>query len=64
MINVYFINGNVMKFDAITAEIKIIRKKEILVIYNTLNRIVGQFDMNSILGWAHDYWEIKPESED
>ena len=60
MITVYFdeVDFSEKSFNATKAEITQIGQREILTIKNNNDDAVAQFDMNAVIGWCNDGYDI------
>lgn len=66
MITVYFddVDFSEKSFNATKADISQIGQREILTIMNNHESAVAQFDMNTVIGWCNDNYDITEEKED
>lgn len=40
-----------------TADISVVGKREILIVRDYADRIIAQFDMNTVIGWCNDDYD-------
>ena len=66
MITVYFdgVNFSEKTFEAKKADISQIGQREILTIKNNYDDAIAQFDMNAVVGWCNNGYDITVEKEE